>query len=104
MITYSLYWPLFSVFLSDLDTENSEITYGENKQIISGPGTGLCTQEVDFRYSGGEDCLMLMLDGHIRQEARWGSIWDLESRNGNPGRGIRILELDKRKASPIMTP
>jgi prepilin-type N-terminal cleavage/methylation domain-containing protein len=82
----------------------ADLTYGENKQIISGPSTGLCTQEVDFRYSGGEDCLMLMLDGHIRQEARWGSIWDLESRNGNPGRGIRILELDKRKASPIMTP
>lgn len=67
-------------------------------------GTGVCTQEVDFRYNGGEECLMLMLDGHIQQETRWGSLWDLEGRDGNPGRGIRILELDKRKARPIMTP
>ena len=82
----------------------AELTYGENKEVLSTPETGLCTQEVDFRYNGGEECLMLMLDGHIQQEARWGSIWDLESRDGNPGRGIRILELDKRKAHPIMMP
>lgn len=81
-----------------------ELIYSEDKQQLSGPGTGVCTQEVDFRYNGGESCLVLYLDGHVDQQERWSEIWDLEGRDGSPGRGIRVLELDKRKAKPLMSP
>lgn len=69
-----------------------------------GPSEGLCTQEVDFRYNGNSACLMLYLDGHTDTTDIWDSIWELEGRDGIPGRNIRILDLDKRRASPIMQP
>ncbi len=59
---------------------------------------GRCNQEVDFRY--GNQCLMLFLDGHVEQQDRWSQIWDLEGRDDSIGRGIRILDLDKRQARP----
>ncbi|MDG1899324.1 MAG: type II secretion system protein [Phycisphaerales bacterium] len=84
------------------DTVDSFYAFGEELESIGGDSTeidtGICTQEVDFRY--GKTCLMLFLDGHVGQEEQWGSLWDLEGREGNPGRSIRILDLDKRKANP----
>ena len=59
---------------------------------------GRCNQEVDFRY--GNQCLMLFLDGHVEQQDRWSQIWDLEGQDDSIGRGIRILDLDKRQARP----
>lgn len=64
----------------------------------TGPDTGRCNQEVDFRYAN--QCLMLFLDGHVEQQTRWSNLWDLEGFDGTAGRGIRILDLDKREARP----
>ena len=75
---------------AELDTELD----GRPPQIDE----GRCNQEVDFRY--GNQCLMLFLDGHVEQQDRWSQIWDLEGRDGSTGRGIRILDLDKRQARP----
>lgn len=56
------------------------------------------TQEVDFRYSGGDMTLMLFLDGHIGSESTWRSYDQLAGNPsaGNPGRGVRIRGLDRR--------
>jgi type II secretory pathway pseudopilin PulG len=44
--------------------------------------------EVDFRYTG-DLCLMLMLDGSVRSEAKWEDFEELET-----SRGVRIRKLD----------
>lgn len=86
------------------DTASSFHVAAEQMDSVDGesstPEGGQCDQEVDFRYGG--QCLMLFLDGHVDQQERWSSLWDLEGRDGQPGRGIRILDLDKRQARPVM--
>jgi prepilin-type N-terminal cleavage/methylation domain-containing protein len=74
-----------------------------------GGGSEVSTCEVDFRY-GGNSCLMLMLDGHVQSQSKWGDIWDLEGLDLDgpggdamiPGRGIRIMDLDRRQ--PLASP
>jgi prepilin-type N-terminal cleavage/methylation domain-containing protein len=56
--------------------------------------------EVDFRYSGGTECLMLFIDGHVEPQSLWRDITDLEGDPDDPeshGRGIRIRNLTKRR-------
>jgi len=82
-----------------------DLIYDIDKNIISDrPNDGVCFQEIDFRYNGGASCLMLFLDGHVSQEDAWSTIWDLEGSNLNTGRNIRIMDLDKRKATPLLQP
>ena len=45
--------------------------------------------QVDFRYNG--QCLMLFLDGHVRPEAAWRDLDELQT-----GRAIRVQDLDQR--------
>ena len=54
------------------------------------------TQEVDFRYAGGEIALMLFLDGHIASESTWRTWEQLVGGPGTPGRGVQIMNLDRR--------
>lgn len=83
----------------------ADLIYDIDKNIISDrPNDGVCLQEIDFRYNGNASCLMLFLDGHVSQEDAWSTLWDLEGSNLNPGRNIRIMDLDKRKASPLLQP
>ena len=88
------------------DTIRSFQVAAEQMDAVGGESSkpeqnGSCEQEVDFRYGG--QCLMLFLDGHVDQQEQWSSLWDLEGRNGQqPGRGIRILDLDKRQARPVI--
>jgi type II secretory pathway pseudopilin PulG len=67
-------------------------------------GTTSDTQEVDFRYSGGDMTLMLFLDGHIANETTWRSYDQLVGTvgqfGGAPGRGVRIMDLDRRLRRP----
>ena len=77
--------------------------------------TGSATKEslgqVDFRYPG-DTCLILLLDGHTRTEAKWASMFELEGGANNlkddgtlntgandpsdQGRGVRFRHLDMR--------
>lgn len=54
------------------------------------------TQEVDFRYGNGDICLIMYLDGHVGQETAWRSWAQLAGDDSTPGRGMRILNLDRR--------
>ena len=63
----------------------------------STPGVN-ATQEVDYRYSGGDACLMLFLDGHTELVSRFTNLRELQGGDGLPGRGIRVTDLDKRKS------
>ncbi|MCH2133967.1 MAG: type II secretion system GspH family protein [Phycisphaerales bacterium] len=57
------------------------------------------TQEVDFRYAGGQACLMLFLDGHVEQVGEFGGLKNLQGGDvGKSGRGIRVTDLDRRKS------
>jgi len=69
-----------------------------NDILGDAPAGGASTQEVDFRYSNGDSTLVLYLDGHVGGETAWRS-WEQIAGDpaiGDPGRGIRILDLDKR--------
>jgi len=67
---------------------------------VKGPGDEVFsdTQEVDFRYSGGDIALTLFLDGHIGTESTWRSWEQLAGGPGSPGRNIRIMDLDSRRS------
>jgi hypothetical protein len=54
------------------------------------------TPEVDFRYGNGDICLIMYLDGHVGQETAWRSWAQLAGDDSTPGRGMRILNLDRR--------
>jgi prepilin-type N-terminal cleavage/methylation domain-containing protein len=54
------------------------------------------TQEVDFRYSDSDMTLMLFLDGHIGTQSTWRTYEQLVGGANNPGRGVRVMNLDKR--------
>jgi hypothetical protein len=56
------------------------------------------TQEVDFRYADGDIALMLFLDGHIASESPWRTWEQLVGGPGTPGRGVQIMNLDRRLA------
>ena len=76
----------------------AEFTDSIEGDSTSPADTGQCNQEVDFRYAN--QCLMLFLDGHVEQQTPWSNLWDLEGFDGSAGRGVRILDLDKREARP----
>jgi len=67
---------------------------------VKGPGAEVLsdTQEVDFRYSGGDIALTLFLDGHIATESTWRTWEQLVGGPGTSGRGFRIMDLDSRLA------
>ena len=54
------------------------------------------TQEVDFRYSDGDMTLMLFLDGHIGTQNTWRTYEQLVGGATTAGRGVRVMNLDRR--------
>ncbi len=88
---------------------NCEFTDGSVDADTGSTKTSL--GQVDFRYPG-ETCLILLLDGHTRTEARWASMFELEGGANNlkddgtlntgesdpsdHGRDIKFRHLDMR--------
>ena len=63
-------------------------------------GGAPATQEIDFRYSGQQRCLIMYLDGHVSTEARWRTFEDLTGSDDIVGRGVRVMDLDLRRRAP----
>jgi type II secretory pathway pseudopilin PulG len=85
--------------LEDRTTYEARTQAAFTNDILGDTPAGVAsTQEVDFRYSNGDSTLMLFLDGHVGGETAWRSWRQLagDASTGDPGRGIRVLDLDTR--------
>jgi len=78
------------------------IYWDVNPSAGNGPSTTAADDSeclVDFRY--GDQCLFLLLDGHVEPQQPWDTLIDLEGDLTDPdsgnGRGFRINDLDKRR-------
>jgi prepilin-type N-terminal cleavage/methylation domain-containing protein len=102
--------PERSIYLVDSVAGETISDESDAWDISIATGTGPITQtdegpigDVDFRY--GDDCMLLMLDGSIVRMRPWSERGPEASPSGTVdhslyGRGYRVHQLTKRKATP----